>query len=53
MFLLGAWFIRSGLMAQPAAHLDFYRKMAMFGIPFGIGLIDRRRRRSPPRTCAA
>jgi uncharacterized membrane protein YeiB len=38
MFLLGAWFIRSGLMTQPAAHLDFYKKMAMFGIPFGIGL---------------
>jgi uncharacterized membrane protein YeiB len=38
MFLLGAWFIRSGLVTQPAAHLDFYKKMAMFGIPFGIGL---------------
>ncbi len=38
MFLLGAWFIRSGLMTQPAAHLDFYRKLALFGIPFGIGL---------------
>ncbi|MGO4551804.1 DUF418 domain-containing protein [Lysobacter sp. 2RAF19] len=38
MFLIGAWFIRSGLMTQPAAYLDFYRKMALFGIPFGIGL---------------
>ena len=38
MFMLGAWFIRSGLMANPAAHLDFYRKLAMFGIPLGIGL---------------
>ncbi|UHQ18229.1 DUF418 domain-containing protein [Lysobacter sp. KIS68-7] len=38
MFLLGAWFIRSGLMTQPGMHLDLYRKLAMFGIPFGIGL---------------
>jgi uncharacterized membrane protein YeiB len=38
MFMLGAWFIRSGLMANPGAHLDIYRKLAMFGIPLGIGL---------------
>ncbi|KGQ19630.1 Transport protein [Lysobacter dokdonensis DS-58] len=38
MFLLGAWFIRSGLMTEPHRHLDFYKKMALFGIPFGIGL---------------
>jgi uncharacterized membrane protein YeiB len=38
MFLMGAWFIRSGLMSNPGAHLDFYRKLALFGIPFGIGL---------------
>jgi uncharacterized membrane protein YeiB len=38
MFMLGAWFIRSGLMANPAAHLDEWRKIALFGIPFGIGL---------------
>ena len=38
MFMLGAWFIRSGLMANPGAHLDFYRKTALVGIPLGIGL---------------
>jgi uncharacterized membrane protein YeiB len=38
MFLIGAWFIRSGIMANPAAHLELYRKLALFGIPFGIGL---------------
>ena len=38
MFMLGAWFIRSGLMANPGAHLGFYRKTALLGIPLGIGL---------------
>ena len=38
MFLLGAWFIRSGLMTAPGMHLEVYRKLALFGIPFGIGL---------------
>jgi uncharacterized membrane protein YeiB len=38
MFMLGAWFISSGLMANPGAHLDFYRKTALVGIPLGIGL---------------
>ena len=38
LFLLGAWFIRSGVMADPAAHLGLFRKMAWIGIPLGIGL---------------
>jgi uncharacterized protein len=38
MFLLGAWFVRSGLMANPAAHLDVFRKLAMFGLPLGLGI---------------
>ena len=38
MFLMGAWFIRSGLMTSPGLHLELYRKLALFGIPFGIGL---------------
>jgi uncharacterized membrane protein YeiB len=38
MFMLGAWFIRSGLMVNPGAHLELYRKLALFGIPLGIGL---------------
>ncbi len=37
MFMLGAWFIRSGLMANPGAHLAFYRRTALIGIPLGIG----------------
>uniref|UniRef100_UPI002FC6782F DUF418 domain-containing protein n=1 Tax=Hydrogenophaga sp. TaxID=1904254 RepID=UPI002FC6782F len=38
MFLLGAWFIRSGVMTNPAAHLGLFRKLAWFGIPLGLGM---------------
>jgi uncharacterized protein len=38
MFLLGAWFIRSGVMADPAAHLPLFRKLALYGIPLGLGI---------------
>ncbi|HSD18327.1 MAG TPA: DUF418 domain-containing protein [Thermomonas sp.] len=38
LFLLGAWFIRSGVMADPAAHIGLFRKMAWIGIPLGVGL---------------
>jgi uncharacterized membrane protein YeiB len=37
MFLLGAWFVRSGVMLDPAAHLPLFRKLAWFGIPLGVG----------------
>ena len=38
MFLLGAWFIRSGVMTQPEHHLRVFRKMAWIGLPVGLGL---------------
>lgn len=38
VFLLGAWFIRSGVMADPAAHLRLFRQMAWIGMPLGLGL---------------
>jgi uncharacterized membrane protein YeiB len=38
VFLLGAWFIRSGVMVDPAAHLKLFRWMAWVGIPLGLGL---------------
>ena len=38
MFLLGAWFVRSGVMENTGAHLPLFRKLALFGIPFGVGL---------------
>lgn len=38
MFLLGVWFVRSGVMEDSAKHLAFFRKLALFGLPLGIGL---------------
>ncbi|MFC7302420.1 DUF418 domain-containing protein [Cognatiluteimonas weifangensis] len=38
MFLLGAWFVRSGIMLDPAAHLPLFRRLAWFGIPVGVGI---------------
>jgi len=38
MFLLGSWFVRSGVMENTSAHLPLFRKLAIYGIPFGVGL---------------
>jgi len=38
MFLLGVWFVRSGVMEDSAKHLAFFRKLALCGLPVGIGL---------------
>jgi uncharacterized membrane protein YeiB len=38
MFLLGSWFVRSGIMENTRAHLSLFRKLALFGLPSGIGL---------------
>jgi uncharacterized protein len=38
MFLLGSWFVRSGVMDNTRAHLPLFRKLAMFGLPLGIGM---------------
>ena len=38
MFLLGAWFVRSGVMDDTARHLAFFRKLALYGLPLGIGI---------------
>lgn len=38
MFLLGVWFVRSGVMEDTAKHLAFFRKLALWGLPVGIGL---------------
>jgi uncharacterized protein len=38
MFLLGAWFIRSGAMKNPGAHLPLFRKLAYVGLPVGIAM---------------
>ena len=38
MFLLGMWFVRSGIMANTKEHLPLFRKLAFIALPFGIGL---------------
>ena len=37
MFLLGAWFVRSGVMVNPAAHLELFRALTLYSLPLGIG----------------
>jgi uncharacterized membrane protein YeiB len=38
MFLLGSWFVRSGIMENTGAHLPFFRKLAIYGTTFGVGI---------------
>jgi uncharacterized membrane protein YeiB len=38
MFLLGYWFVRSGIMENTGAHLDLFRRIAIIGVPVGVGL---------------
>ena len=38
MFLIGVWFVRSGVMEDTAKHLAFFHKLARYGLPLGIGL---------------
>jgi uncharacterized membrane protein YeiB len=38
MFLLGTWFVRSGVMENTAAHLPLFRKLALTCLPLGLGL---------------
>lgn len=38
MFLLGSWFVRSGVMENTRAHLPLFRKLAVYGLTIGIGL---------------
>lgn len=38
MFLIGAWFVRSGIMEKAQDHLPLFRRLAMFGLPLGVGL---------------
>jgi uncharacterized membrane protein YeiB len=38
MFLIGAWFVQSGVMTDTAGHLPVFRKMAWVGLPTGLGI---------------
>jgi hypothetical protein len=38
MFLLGTWFVRSGVMENTGAHLVLFRRLALYALPLGVGL---------------
>ena len=38
VFLIGTWFIRSGVMVRPQEHLALFKRLALWGLPLGIGL---------------
>ena len=38
MFLLGTWFVRSGIMADTAEHLGLFRALARYALPAGLAL---------------
>lgn len=38
MFLIGMWFVRSGVMENTAQHLPLFRRLALVGVPLGWGL---------------
>ena len=38
MFLLGAWFVRSGVMEDTAAHLPLFRKLVLYCLPLGLAM---------------
>jgi len=38
MFLIGVWFVRSGVMMDTRAHLRLFRRLACYGLPIGLGL---------------
>lgn len=38
MFLLGTWFVHSGVLSQAGAPLPFFRKLAFIGLPAGIAM---------------
>lgn len=39
IFLLGAWFVRSGRIGDVAAHRGFFLRLALIGIPLGGALV--------------
>ena len=38
MFLIGVWFVRSGVMENVGAHMRLFRRLAYYALPIGIGL---------------
>jgi uncharacterized membrane protein YeiB len=38
MFLVGVWFVRSGVMEHTRGHLPLFRKLAFVGLPIGLAM---------------
>lgn len=38
VFLIGVWFVRSGVMDNTGAHLPLFRQLAFYALPIGIGI---------------
>lgn len=38
MFLIGTWFVRSGVIEHSAKHLPLFRKLAWIGVSVGVGM---------------
>ncbi|TXI90722.1 MAG: DUF418 domain-containing protein [Burkholderiaceae bacterium] len=38
VFLIGYWFVRSGIIEKASEHLPLFRRLAFIGLPLGIGL---------------
>lgn len=38
VFLIGVWFVRSGVIARAGEYKALYRQLAIIGIPLGVGL---------------
>lgn len=38
MFILGVWFVRSGIMTHDRENLPLFRRIALIGLPIGLGL---------------
>jgi len=38
MFMIGVWFVRSGIMENVGAHLRLFRSLAYYALPVGLGL---------------
>jgi uncharacterized membrane protein YeiB len=38
VFLIGVWFVRSGIMARTGDHLPLFRRLAFIGLPIGLAM---------------
>lgn len=38
LFLVGAWFVQSGIIQHPQQHLTMFRKLAWIGLPLGTAM---------------